>query len=72
MWGLPVLFQNVRKTDKTSDSQERLLSLNYKVIGFLPPVLALSVLKAVYYVSNHLGGDFPWISGRILEKTLFK
>lgn len=32
----PVPFQSVRKADKTSDSQERLLSLNYKVIGFLP------------------------------------
>lgn len=32
----PELFQSVRKADKALDSQERLLSLNYEVIGFLP------------------------------------
>lgn len=60
----PVLFQSVRKADKTSDSQERLLSLNYKVIGFLP-LFCLSLfseLSAMWVIT--WVGIFSWIWAR--------
>lgn len=67
----PVLFQSVRKADKTSDSQERLLSLNYKVIGFLP-LFCLSLfseLSAMWVIT--WVGIFPGSGQGILKGTIY-
>lgn len=58
-----VLSQSVRKQIRLQTVKERLLSLNYAVIEFIPLCYSLSVPKAVCHMSNHLGWYFPSISG---------
>lgn len=53
-----VLLQSVRKQIRLQIVKERLLSLNYAVIEFLPLCCPLPVLKVVCHTSSHLGWEF--------------
>lgn len=53
-----VLFQRVRKQIRLQTVKEKLLSLNYAVIEFLPLCCPLTIFKVVYHMSSHLGWEF--------------
>lgn len=52
--------QSVRKQRRLHTVKERLLSLNYAVIEFLPRCCAVPLLKAVSHTSDCLGYESSW------------
>lgn len=68
----PTLFQSVRKQIRFQTVKERLLSLNYAIIEFLPLCCIFPVLKAVCRMSNDLVWEFPLDLWKQSLKILFK